>query len=82
MFSDELIGLDIAHRRELRQMSQHAQRVVDGQAADVTLLTRALRAARADLAKANTALNAERCQRMALQLELDRLYRLLDTPIG
>ena len=82
MFSDELIGLDIAHRRELRQLTEGAQHLLDGQAADVTLLTRALRAARADLSKANTALAAERRQRMALQLGLDRLNRLLDTPIG
>ncbi|MBJ6986052.1 hypothetical protein [Devosia sp. MC521] len=82
MFSDELIGLDIAHRRELRQSTAVAQGIINEQAADVTLLTRALRETRNKLTHTQIALDDETRKRMALQLELDRLNRLLDTPIG
>lgn len=46
MFSDELIGLDIAHRRELRQYGQHAQALVDDMDRDIVRLRRQLAAAR------------------------------------
>lgn len=45
MFSDELIGMDIAHRRELRQFGQQAQGLVDELDADIRRLRRQLAAA-------------------------------------
>lgn len=82
MFTDELIGLDMAHRREIRQSNALAQGIIDEQSADVALLTRTLHQALGGLKKAQAALDEETRRRMALQIEIDRLRRMLDTPIG
>lgn len=59
MFSDELIGLDIAHRRELRNQTAQAQSVIDDMARDINRLRRELAAANRD----NGALRLERGRR-------------------
>lgn len=75
MFSDELIGLDIAHRRELRQMGQQAQAMVDSLDGDVQRLRAKLRAAYAEI-------ETERAARMAAELKVERLNRILDMPLN
>lgn len=74
MFSDELIGLDIAHRRELKQMGQQTQAMVDSLDTDVRRLRAKLKAAYAEI-------ETERAKRMAAELKLDRLNKILDTPL-
>lgn len=59
MFSDELIGLDIAHRREMRQFGQEAQSLVNELDADIRRLRRQLAATQ----RANGDLRLERGRR-------------------
>lgn len=65
-FSDELIGLDIAHRRELRNLTDDAQAVVDQQDRRILALQRQLAVAKGQLAHAQAgvrSLKAERGER-------------------
>lgn len=50
--SDELIGLDWAHRREMREVTEQAQSIVDRQDRHIIALQRQLSATRGQLATA------------------------------
>lgn len=49
-FSDELVGLDLAHCRELREITAEAQSIVDRQDARIVRLQRELAATQGRLA--------------------------------
>ena len=66
MFSDELIGLDIAHCRELRARSDHAQSIINGMANDETRLRRRIRELEAELVR-------ERGLRLVAQARIEEL---------
>lgn len=51
MFSDELIGLDMAHKREQRQLANQAQAMVNSLDSDINALRRQLLQAQADVAR-------------------------------
>lgn len=70
MFSDELIGLDIAHRREMRQFGQEAQGLVNELDADIRRLRRQLATAQ----RANGDLRLERGRRNNERL-MARMFR-------
>ncbi len=76
MFSDEVIGLDIAHRRELKQMGQQSQAVIDSLDADVIRLRAKLQAAHDELAVAAKVIDEERAKRMSAELKLERLLNM------
>ena len=70
-FSDELIGLDITHKREMRNVVSDAQRIVDGKDQDIGLLI-------ATVSRLQEELRTEKAKRMAAEF---RLEQLLDMPI-
>ena len=72
MFSDEMIGLDIAHRREMRAATGRAQSIIDELDTDVKRLQRKLAAAYAEI-------ETERARRIAAEM---RLERILDMPLN
>lgn len=76
MFSDDVIGLDIAHRRELKQLGQQSQAVIDSLDADVVRLRAKLQAAYHELAVAAKVIDDERAKRMAAELKLERLLSM------
>jgi hypothetical protein len=41
----EMVGLDMAHRREMKQLTQNAQGIIDQQAAEIMRLRRELQKA-------------------------------------
>lgn len=59
MFSDELIGLDFAHRREMAALGRDAQALVDEMDSDIIRLRRQLATAQ----RANADLRIERGRR-------------------
>jgi hypothetical protein len=75
MFSDTEIGLVLAHDRELRAHTAQAQGLLHSKNDEIALLRGALAAARRDL-------GLERAERLALEFELARLNKLLDTPLN
>jgi len=74
-FSDGEAGLALGFQNRIRE----TERVYDAALAErdqhIALLTAALQSARAELA-------SEKAQRHALQFKVDRLNKILDTPLG
>jgi hypothetical protein len=70
-FTDAEVGLQIAHDREMNRTVRHAQSVVDRQDSEILLL-------RSALAKSQQALRDERAARVAVEIELEDLRRLVD----
>jgi hypothetical protein len=65
-FTDEMVGLDIAHKRELKTITRDAQALVNQLDSDIESLRRQLAQAQADVAR-------ERGMRIALKAQLDAI---------
>ena len=75
MFTDTEIGMAMSHSRSMRAFSNDAQGLVNEMDRDIVTL-------RNKLAAALDALADERALRLATELKLSRLNRLLDTPLN
>jgi len=64
-FTDELVGLDIAHRRELKNVVSDAQAIVDAKARHIAILQRQLQATRGQLAAAQRSIGDLKSERGA-----------------
>lgn len=69
MYSDEVIGLDIAHRREQRQLANAAQAMVNSLDSDINSLRRQLRQAQAAVAR-------ERGLRIVAEAKLEEILNM------
>lgn len=75
MFTDTEVALSIRYTAELDGVARDAQRLVDSKNASIGALQAALR-------KALAVLEDEKALRHAAEMRLDRLNRLLDTPLN
>lgn len=69
-FSDELIGLDLAHRRELRDLTAEAQGVVDAQDRRIVALQRELDSTRGRLAASQQTVAGLKAERGARNMSM------------
>lgn len=64
-FSDELLGLDWAHRRELKNIAAQGQAVVDQQDRRIAILQRRLSATQRQLAASTATVDSMKAERGA-----------------
>lgn len=73
--SDLELGLALRYNREIRDTVTYAQGIVDSKNASIDALKAALRATLSEL-------EDERALRLAAELRLDRLNKILDMPLS
>ncbi|KQN75039.1 hypothetical protein [Devosia sp. Leaf64] len=74
-FSDTEVALSMRYNRELSNTVSHAQAIVDSKNGSIDALRAALKSVLAEL-------EDERALRHAAEMRLDRVNRLLDTPLN
>lgn len=74
-FTDTEVALTLRYNREIRDAVTHGQALVDSKNASIDALRAALRTALSEI-------EDERALRHAAEMRLDRLNRLLDTPLN